>query len=88
MSIVKTKSLAYDQMKIVQAFPRSTNVKRSARDGFLHIVWNERNLNTACGLMVADLLEFMPITEFGRPGEDWCKACGRKLAAREAREGI
>jgi hypothetical protein len=90
MSVVKTKSLDYASMKIVQAFPRSTTRARSSRDEHMHIVWNSRDMNTPCGLMPAEILKHMPITEFGRAGSgyDWCEVCVSRLAAREKREGL
>ncbi len=70
-------------MRIATAYPLKEHDRRRT-DGLYHAVTNARDLETFCSRIVVQVLPFIPISEFGRPGEfEWCPRRMKKIKARE-----
>lgn len=78
--------LNYAAMRIVQAHTANTR-SIHGRDGRLHLVEHERELHCMCGRMVAEVLPFLKVRDFGR-GDEFCGECEKRLSSREKKQGL
>lgn len=89
----KNVALRLDEFRVVRTHPHYASAPILARDKRLHLVANARDLQALCSLQVAEVLAFMPVSEFGRVvdgrrTEKWCGLCAKKLSQIEKWAGL